>query len=71
MNFVYCWHRPGRVLKGEVRACRHCSIAVVECPCVSYGRNAAAGCVICEGSCWVAMVRSKSAALEQTLDFAG
>lgn len=66
MNYFYCWHRPGREVRG-FRLCRHCGIVIEECPCVSYGRDAAKGCTACEGSCWVGRLVSKSALLVQAL----
>ncbi len=70
MNFAYCWHRPGRVLRGEIRQCRHCGVAIEECPCVVLQRNVMPGCTACEGSGWVGILRSKSAAVKQMLGIA-
>jgi hypothetical protein len=58
MNFVYCWHRPGRMV-GNVRTCRHCGVAIEECPCVEYRVVKGGATCACEGSGWVAIVRSK------------
>lgn len=82
MNFFACWHRPGRLIKsgvfrdgvlvqGEVWACRHCGVPVEECPCVEYRiSKLGSNCVKCEGSGWVAIVRSKRETIRQTLDLA-
>ncbi len=66
MFYVYCWHRPGRIGRG-FWICRHCGIGVEECACVSYSRVPNGTCAACEGSGWVAIVRSKISAMRQTL----
>ncbi len=68
MNFAYCWHRPGRLLIGDIRACRHCGVSIAQCPCVSFDRNCTPGCKACEGSGWVGHLVSKRTALLQTVD---
>ena len=70
MSFCYCWHRPGPTYR-NVRTCRHCRVAIEECPCVSFGRNCAPGCTCCEGSGWVGIVRSKAATVAQMVDLGG
>lgn len=59
MTLSYCWHRPGRLTRGT-RQCRHCSVAIEECPCEPRKRSEEP-CRCCEGSGWVATVRSKAA----------
>lgn len=60
MNFLYCWHRPGKLFPlRNFRVCRHCGVPVEECPCVDYGRSAKSDCPCCEGSGWVGIIRSK------------
>jgi len=66
VNVPYCWHRPGK-LHGRTRLCRHCGVAVEECACLDWGRSPASGCVACEESGWVAIVRSRVALLRQFL----
>lgn len=62
MNFSYCWHRPGKLFRlRHFRVCRHCGVPVEECPCVSAGRTPQSDCKACEGSGWVAIIRSKRA----------
>ncbi len=68
MFYAYCWHRPGRI-HGSTWTCRHCAVGISECACVSYSRSPAPGCCpMCEGSGWVAILRSKLATMRQTLD---
>lgn len=55
----YCWHRPGNRWKGHIYLCRHCEVAVEECPCVSFGRTPNPSCEICEGSGWIAILRGR------------
>jgi hypothetical protein len=68
MTFAYCWHRPGRHLRAGVFVCRYCGVAIEECPGVAW-RNACVGGSLCpcEGSGWVAIVRSKRQAFAQVL----
>ncbi len=69
MNYAYCWHRPGAAIRGEIRKCRHCGVAIEECPGVEWrkacrlGRNCQ-----CEGSGWVGIIRSKRETLVQTVE---
>ena len=67
MNFFYCQHRPGPIIKGQ-RLCRHCRVAIEECPCVSNFRTVDQSCEVCEGYGWVGILRSKREALSQALD---
>jgi hypothetical protein len=69
MFYVYCWHRPGASIRGEIRRCRHCGVAVEECPGVAWRQacDLGAQCPACEGSGWVAIIRSKSAELAQMI----
>lgn len=68
MTFFYCWHRPGRRIQAQRYACRHCGVAIEECPGVSWRNSCVGGSTCpCEGSGWVAIVRSKRQALAQTL----
>lgn len=62
MFLAYCWHRCGRVRyfrRVAFRVCRHCGVPVEECPCATWGRMPARDCPCCEGSGWVAIIRSK------------
>ncbi len=80
MNFFACWHRSGRVLlaevwrsgevvRPEIRACRHCGVAIEECPCVQYRvSKLGSNCPACEGSGWVGILRSKRETIKQALD---
>ncbi len=82
MNFFACWHRPGRLLagelwrdgvliRGEVRSCRHCGVPVEECPCVEYRiSKLGSKCPSCEGSHWLGIVRSRRETIKQALDLA-
>lgn len=65
MNYFYCWHRPGRSIRGEIRACCHCGVAIQECICFSWRGAPLSDCPACEGSGWVGIVRSKLATLAQ------
>lgn len=65
MNYLYCWHRPGRSIRGEIRACRHCGVAIEECICFQWRQAGARDCPACEGSGWVGILRSKAAGLLQ------
>jgi hypothetical protein len=55
------------VIRGEIRQCRHCGVAVQECVCFQWRQAAQTDCPACEGSGWVAIVRSKLAGLVQVL----
>ena len=68
MDYFYCWHRPGRVIRGEVRQCRHCGVAIEECVGVVWRRACAIDCAACEGSGWVGIVRSKAMGLAQAFE---
>lgn len=71
MNFFACWHRPGPVIRGDVHKCRHCGVAIEECPCVEYRiSKLGSNCPACEGSHWVGIIRSKRDTLKQALDLA-
>lgn len=62
MNIPYCWHRPGALKRFrhiELRTCRHCLVPVEECPCVDWGRAVSQDCPLCEGSGWIATIRSR------------
>jgi hypothetical protein len=62
MNIPVCWHRPGLLKHFKhvtLRTCRTCFVPVEECPCVSWGRSPDGGCPFCEGSGWIATIRSK------------
>jgi hypothetical protein len=63
----YCFHRPGP-MRGNFRTCRHCRVAIDECPCVTWHRNTEKGCRLCEGSGWLGIIRSNHAMLAQMLD---
>jgi hypothetical protein len=67
MNYLYCWHRPGKSIRGEIRQCRHCGVAIEECVCAVWRQAASGDCVACEGSGWVGILRSKAAGLAQTV----
>ena len=71
MDPLYCWHQPGRRLKGEIYACKRCGVAIEECGCVEYHRMPERLCRPCEGSGWVAIVRGRRAVVSQALDFSG
>lgn len=71
VNYFYCWHKAGRQTRGGIVTCRHCGIGVEECPCLTWSRSPNDECPMCEGSGWVAMVRSRRATLVQILDFNG
>lgn len=62
---LWCWHRPGRLRKG-VRTCRHCGVAIVECPGEDTKRKDPP-CRCCDGSQWVAVVRSRVATVRQAV----
>lgn len=64
---VLCWHRPGALI-GSTRTCRHCHVAVAECPCVSYGRVVDHDCAACGGSGFVATVRSSVAKFRELIE---
>ena len=66
MNFFVCWHRPGKIVRG-IRTCRNCGIAIEECGHESRKRKDGP-CPVCDSSAWVAIVRSRRAAIAQTLD---
>lgn len=68
MNYTYCWHRPGKLIRDEIRQCRHCGVAIQECICFNWRQAAAKDCPMCEGSCWVGIVRSKLATLVQMVN---
>ena len=68
MNYAYCWHRPGKVIRDEIRRCRFCDVAIQECICFQWRQAAARDCPACEGSCWVGIVRSKAQGLMQMVD---
>jgi hypothetical protein len=54
--------------KRRVQTCRHCGVAIEQCPCVSHFRAAGAqDGPACEGSGWAGLVRSKHAALVEVL----
>jgi hypothetical protein len=68
MTFAYCWHRPGRRIRAEVFACRYCGVAIEECPGVAWRNSCVGGALCpCEGSGWVAIVRSKRCAFAQAI----
>lgn len=69
MNYFYCWHRPGRLLR-SVRLCRFCGIAIEECPCEPRKR-CESPCPLCEGSHWVGIVRSRAAIADAVLGLMG
>lgn len=54
---ILCWHRL--MIRGKHQVCRHCGVAVEECPCVSGYRSPKDGCRCCSGSGWVAIVRGQ------------
>jgi hypothetical protein len=66
---LFCWHRPGR-LHGKTRLCRNCGVGIEECPCAPRKRNEPP-CPCCEGSEWVAIVRSRKAAAQQAIALFG
>ena len=66
MDYFYCLHRPGKLIRGT-RICRICRVAIEPCPCGNLGRNPARDCNYCEGLGWVSIVRSKLAALRESL----
>lgn len=68
MNFQYCWHRPGKLSRSAIRTCRNCSVAIEPCVCSNFSRGGHSDCIYCEGSGWVAIVRSK---LQATHDMLG
>lgn len=53
---VLCWHRLR--IAGRHYICRHCSVLVEECPCVTW-RMVQDDCPCCMGSGWVAVVRGQ------------
>lgn len=53
-----CWHRPGPP-RGAWVKCRHCGVAIEECPCVKLHRAPDPNCRACDGSMWVSIVRSE------------
>jgi len=54
-----CWHRPGLLSpSGKTRTCRHCYVAIEECPCAPTKR-CEEPCPACEGSGWVAIWRGR------------
>ena len=61
MQYIHCWHRPGRVTRSGVVTCRYCGVAIDWCSCVNTFtfRNAIPDCDICEGSWWVAVIRGQ------------
>lgn len=61
-----CWHRAGRIV-GRWLTCRHCGVAIEECPCVSYHRVVDESCWCCFGSGYVAIVRSYRAKLRELI----
>lgn len=64
-NNPWCWHRPGKVLRGEdVRQCRNCGVAIEPCPCEGKQKRCESACRACDGSGWVGMLRSKRATVE-------
>lgn len=68
MNF-WCWHRPGiekKFARSTFRLCRHCGVPVEECPCVSW-RLPDGKCPICEGSGWIALIRSRLQTLRDSV----
>lgn len=67
MNYFVCWHRPGRVIPNKGWLCRHCGVAIEECPCEPRKRREPP-CPCCDGSKWVAIVRSRRDATAQALD---
>lgn len=53
-----CWHRPGRLTRSGAVTCRHCAVAVEECPCVDEThRKVNSQCEACFGGGWVAIVK--------------
>jgi hypothetical protein len=58
MITLLCWHRP-RLSRGHA-FCRHCSVAIEQCPCVSW-RVEDGKCELCLGSGWLSTVRGEVA----------
>lgn len=57
---MICWHLPGRQIRPEVLACRHCGVAIEECPCVPVlAHKVYENFPTCLGSGFVAILRSR------------
>jgi hypothetical protein len=72
MMHCACWHRPGRTRNG-VMTCRHCGVAIQWCPCAQSGspyRSVDHGCRCCQGSQFVAVVRSERSKFAEALEVA-
>lgn len=70
MIILDCWHRPGVIRhfrRIALRTCRTCGVPVEECPCDRW-RVPDDKCPICSGSGWVAVVRSRSQLLFDSVD---
>lgn len=66
MIAVLCWHRPGRRTRSFLM-CRHCGVAIEECPCVKWNRSPADDCPLCQFSGWIATVRIERARFAEYL----
>lgn len=70
MLLHYCWHRPGRIQafrRASFRMCRNCNVPLQECPCVDWCRTPNAACSVCEGSGWIAIIRSRAQTVRDVL----
>lgn len=63
-----CFHRPGRII-GHTVTCRRCGVAIEYCPCVGpHFRSVDDHCHACNGSMWVAIVRSAATKFREYLE---
>lgn len=56
---IKCWHRLR--IRGKHHVYRHCGVAIEPCPCVTWMRSPDSHCPLCEGSGYLATVRSENA----------
>ena len=61
-----CFHRPGKRTRSGIWLCRHCGVAIEECPHERRKRNEEP-CPCCIGSFWVAIVRSRRAKIMECI----
>lgn len=64
---IDCFHRPGRRLRSGAYVCRHCGVAIEECPHAPRKRNEDP-CPCCLGSFWVAVVRGRREKIRECME---